>query len=87
MNDKGKWIILQFVHQKDIEEGIYELDEVATCHPFNNNLMVFDSIEEAELYQDDHGIDGLKVELPVYEPRNRTTELPAPNPEPQTPNL
>jgi hypothetical protein len=61
-----KWIILQMLKPKVFGYAITDLDEIAVCHPVNGNLMVFDSLDEASNYQEEWGISGQCVSLPIY---------------------
>lgn len=61
-----KWIILKMLWPSQLKMVINSLQEIAVCHPKSSMLMTFDSLDEAAEYQEEHGISGQCVELPIY---------------------
>ena len=63
-----KWIILiiQFTNDENVLP-IDELVELAVCDEESGELMLFDSLDEADQYREKHSIDGQCVELPIYD--------------------
>jgi nitrate/TMAO reductase-like tetraheme cytochrome c subunit len=61
-----KWIILKMLHPLQFKMVINQINEIAVCHPKSSMLKVFDTLEEASNYQEEHGISGQCVELPIY---------------------
>jgi hypothetical protein len=61
-----KWIILKMLQPVQLKMVINSIQEIAVCHPKSSMLIVFDSLDDASNYQEDRGISGQCVELPIY---------------------
>lgn len=64
---KEKWIIL--IMQESSEDQftqITSVDEIAVVDTYYDTLIVFNSLEEASNHQEEHGISGRCVELPLF---------------------
>jgi hypothetical protein len=63
-SDMEKWIILE-IDAERLNEPITHLFQIAVCNDAGE-LMVFNSLEDASQYQEDEGICGKCVELPLF---------------------
>lgn len=61
-----KWIILKMLRPVEFQLVINNLNTIAVCQPKSSMLMVFNSLDEAAAYQEDQGISGQCVELPIW---------------------
>lgn len=61
-----KWIILYMQKPRIFNNQIFDLTDVAVCDDVNGHLLVFDSLDAASNYQEDKGISGQCIELPIY---------------------
>jgi len=63
----AKWIILimQENNKELFEPPFRELVDIVVVDE-EENLMLFNSLDEASKYQDEHCIDGRCVQLPIY---------------------
>jgi hypothetical protein len=61
-----KWIILYMQKERLFKNKVFDLQDVAVCDDLHGNLLVFDSLDQASNYQEDHGISGQCIELPIY---------------------
>lgn len=59
----GKFIILIMQHD-DLSEFSF-LEDLCECNT-DGTAMVFNSQESASAYQEDNGIDGRVIEIPIY---------------------
>ena len=60
-----KYIILITNHESRFDTNIYSIEDIAHC-TIDGDLMMFDSLDEAADYRDEHTINGLLIELPIY---------------------
>lgn len=58
-----KWIIIKMQFRDN--KNINYIEDLAVCDQ-DKNLIVFNTIEDAFLYQEDNFIDGICTELPLY---------------------
>jgi hypothetical protein len=61
-----KWIILQMLKPNRFKSEITELEDIAVCDMMDGHLLIFNSLDDAAEYQEEHGISGQCVELPIY---------------------
>lgn len=62
-----KWIILHMQFSHRLEKFLLsEISEIAATDE-EDNLMVFNSLNEASDYQEKHGISGQCISLPLYD--------------------
>ena len=61
-----KWIILKMLNPLEFKFTINNIATIAVCHPKSSMLMTFDSLDEASQYQEQHGISGQCIDLPIY---------------------
>ena len=61
-----KWIILYMLNKSVFKSKIFDLSDIAVCDDLKENLLVFQSLDEASNYQEKHGISGQCVELPIF---------------------
>lgn len=66
----AKWIILIMQHEEALNPVMNEwkdICDIAVCGGvLEDELMIFDSLDEAAYYRDEHTIDGQIIELPTY---------------------
>lgn len=64
-----KYIVLQMVTKQELEfnTNVENLDNLILCDPDTEEVMVFDSLEEAMAFRDKYGISGQTVEYPTYD--------------------
>lgn len=62
-----KWIILkmQDVNVLVPKNPITDVEDIAACDD-DGVLLIFNSLDEASYYQEDHAISGQCIELPLY---------------------
>ncbi len=60
-----KWIIIKMIEPNQVY-SIYDLEDLAECHALNGQLLIFDSLDEASNYQEEYGISGQCISLPIY---------------------
>ena len=61
-----KWIILKMLHPLEFKFTINNIATIAVCYHKSSMLMTFDSLDEASQYQEQHGISGQCINLPIY---------------------
>lgn len=61
----SKWIILFENDPGRFDSPVFDVEDIAICNR-QGDLLVFDSLDEAHAYQEDHCISGQCVKLPTF---------------------
>ena len=61
------YAILLFNDEFDLKAGVDDLFQLFACNPVTGDLLVFESMDEADKFREKNTIDSQIIELPVYQ--------------------